>query len=196
MLIQYIGHIHGIWYIDPIMRDRYKITDKDGVYFVTSTIIQWLPVFTSSRYCDFLIDSLKFCMTNKSLKVYAYVILDNHIHLIVSCPQLSETIAALKKYTARNIIEQLKRDGKEWLLTELAFYKKRYKDDSYFQIWQEGVHPELVTSTEMFTQKAEYIHNNPVKRGLVESPECWRYSSARNYIHGDHSLIEIDCSLY
>ena len=177
------------------MRDRYKITEKDGIYFITSTIIQWLPVFTGSSYCDIIMNSLKFCMTNKSLKLYAYVILDNHFHFIVSCPELSETIAALKKFTARNILEQLKHDGKEWLLTELAFYKKSYKNESAYQVWQEGVHPVLITDIEMLTQKIEYIHYNPVKRGLVDLPEYWRYSSARNYIHNDHSLIEVNCAL-
>ena len=134
-------------------------------------------------------------MDNKGLKLYVYVILDNHFHLVALAPQFSETIMALKKFTARNIVDQLKLDNKDWLLAQPAFYKKSYKSKSDYQVWQEGIHPKLITSVEMLTQKIEYIHHNPVKRGLVELPEHWLHSSARNYILEDHSLIKIDCTL-
>jgi putative transposase len=177
------------------MRDRYKITERDGIYFITSTIVQWMPVFTTGKYFGIVLDSLKFCRDNKDLKLYAYVILDSHFHLIASAPQLSKAIMALKKFTARNIVDQLKRDNKEWLLSQLAFFKKSYKNRSDYQVWQECLHPVLLSSAEMFNQKIEYIHHNPVKRGLVELPEHWLYSSARNYILNDHSLIDVDCKL-
>ena len=86
------------------MRDRYKILDKEGVYFITSTIVEWLPVFTSKVYFDILIDSMKYCIQEKALNLYAYVILEDHFHLIVSAMNLSETISSLKKFTARKII--------------------------------------------------------------------------------------------
>ena len=51
---------------------------------------------------------------------------------------------------------------------------------------------EVIRSEKWFFQKLNYIHNNPVKAGLVEMPEDWSYSSGRNYINGDHSVIKID----
>ena len=174
------------------MRSNYKITVKDGVHFITSTIIEWLPVFTTRTYFEIIIDSLKFCQDNKQLKLYAYVILDNHFHLIVSAPDLPAVLASLRKFTARGIINQLKHDEKKWLLNQLAYYKKRHKTNSDFQVWEEGTQPKLITTDKMLLQKTEYIHYNPVKRGLVDEPEHWRYSSARNYILGDHSIIRID----
>ena len=178
------------------MRSRYKIIDKDGIYFTTSTIVEWLPIFTSLPYFNIIIESLKHCMENKSLKLYAYVIMDNHFHLIVSAPELSKTLQDLKKFTAHQIIDILKKDNKQWLLNQFTFYKKRYKSKSKHQVWQEGSHPELLMSPDMFVQKAEYIHYNPVKRGLVDLPEHWRFSSARNYLLDDHSIIEVDLSLH
>ena len=88
-----------------------------------------------------------------------------------------------------------KMDKKEWLLNQLAFYKKKHKTASTFQVWQEGFHPQLLFDDEVLAQKVDYIHFNPVKRGFVESPEYWRYSSARNYLKEDHSIIEIDSLL-
>lgn len=162
---------------------------------MTSTIIEWLPIFTSDKYFDILINLLKYCIDQKSLKLYVYAILDNHFHLIVSAPKLAEVISSVKKYSAKMIIKQLKHDNKEWLLNQLTYRKKAYKMASNYQVWQEGAHPVLISSLDVFRQKAEYIHHNPVRRGLVDQPEHWRYSSARNYILDDHSIIKIDCTL-
>lgn len=82
------------------MRSSYKILNKEGVFFITSTIVDWLPVFTNENYFKILTDSFTFCQKNKSLKIYAYVILDNHFHMITSCEVLSNTIALLKMFTA------------------------------------------------------------------------------------------------
>ena len=103
------------------MRTRYKITQEDGIYFVTSTIIEWIPVFTSKVYFDIVIESVKFCRTNKGSKLYAFVILDNHFHIIISGENLSRILGALKGFTSRQIIERLKVDNKKWLLNQLAF---------------------------------------------------------------------------
>jgi len=174
------------------MRSRYKITAEDGVYFVTSTIVEWLPVFTSKSYFDIIIQSLSFCKTYKGLQLFSYVILDNHFHLIIAGTNLDRTVTDLKKFTARKIIDQLQQDRKAWLLNQLAYYKKRYKTKSDYQVWQEGYHPELIFSYEMLLQKMEYIHNNPVKRGLVVLPEHWLHSSARNYLLNDNTVIQLD----
>ena len=173
------------------MRSRYKITEEDGVYFVTSTITEWLPVFTSREYFEIVVDALRFCQEKKALMLYAYVILENHFHLVVSGSDLSNIMQSLKRHTSRQIIQVLKTHRKEWLLNQLAFYKKKYKSESTYQVWQEGFHPELIQSDDMLVQKIEYIHYNPVKRGYVDEAEYWRYSSARNFVLNDHSVIRL-----
>ena len=74
------------------------------------------------------------------------------------------------------------------------FWVKRFHDSETGKnkIWQEGYHPIAIKSQEVFNQKLEYIHYNPVKKGFVEKPEDWKYSSAGNYILGDDSLIALD----
>jgi putative transposase len=168
------------------------MTEENGIYFLTSTIVEWMPVFTSREYFEIVIDAFKFCRSHKNLKLYAYVILDNHFHLVVSGSNLSAIIQSLKRHTSKQIIQLLQTQNKKWLLSQLAFYKKKYKSESTHQVWQEGFHPELMQSEQMLLQKIKYIHHNPVKRGYVERPEYWLYSSARNFILEDHSLIELD----
>jgi len=174
------------------MRSRYKITEKEGIYFVTSTIVEWIPVFSSKEYFEILIETLKYCRANKNLKLYAYVIMENHFHLIVSGPDLSNIMRSLKRHSSRQMIKHLEEQNKKWLLNQLAYYKKRHKIESTYQVWQEGFHPELIFNEKMLVQKIEYIHYNPVKRGYVDLPEHWRYSSARNFVLDDHSVMEID----
>jgi putative transposase len=77
------------------------------------------------------------------------------------------------------------------VLEQLAFYKKAHKVDRGYHLWQEGSYPEWIQNDEMMRQKIEYIHQNPVKRGYVDLPEHWRYSSARNYA-GQDGLIDVN----
>jgi REP element-mobilizing transposase RayT len=158
---------------------------------VTSTIIEFIPVFTSEKYFQIIIDSLKYCRENNGIKIFAYVIMDNHFHLLISSDDLSNKIRSLKRHTAREIIKQAERDNKVWLLNQFKFYKKRYKKESNYQVWQEGVHPQLITTTDMAEQKMNYIHYNPVKKGFVKEPQDWIYSSAGNYYYGE-GVLEID----
>jgi putative transposase len=95
------------------MRSRYRINNENAAHFITSTIVEWLPVFTTSAGCDILVRSFQFCRQEKGLRIHAWVILDNHFHAIVSGPQLARTIADLKKFTAREILDQLKLEGRD-----------------------------------------------------------------------------------
>ena len=135
---------------------------------------------------------MQFCQTQKNLSIYAYVILENHFHLICQAINLSNILQSLKRHTTKFIVEQLKHDQKDWTLNLLEFYKKRHKRESHHQLWQEGFHPQQIISDDMFRQKVEYIHYNPVKRGYVELPEHWYYSSAGDFILNRSGAIQLD----
>jgi len=124
------------------------------------------------------------------MKLYAYVVLENHVHFIAPSDNLSKEIGDFKSYTARQLIDLLDSANAKTILDQLAFRKLKHKRDRDFQCWQEGSHPQQITSEEMMRQKIEYIHFNPVKRGYVDDPTHWRYSSARNYA-GMPGLIHV-----
>ncbi len=115
------------------------------------------------------------------LRIFALVILENHLHMIASADTLSKEVAAFKSYTARRIIDQLKSLNAKRLLQQLHWEKASHKKDRYYQVWHEGSHPQQIQSDEMMWQKIEYIQNNPMVRGFVDDPLHWRHSSARNY---------------
>ena len=173
------------------MRSKYKIYDNDNIYFLTSTIVEFIPVFVDSTICNIIIESLSFYRKNKNMRIYAYVIMDNHFHLIAQSGSLSNDMRNIKRYTARKIINYFEMKEKRWVLNQFSYWKKHHKRESNYQIWQEGFHPQEISDEEMLIQKTNYIHNNPVKRGLVSKAEDWIYSSARNY-KGFNGVMDID----
>jgi len=169
-------------------RSRYKITEPQSPHFVTLTVLHWIPVFTRPEAVSILLDSLRF-LSKDGLKVYAWVILENHCHFVLQSNALDHDITRLKSWTGKNLIQYLAEQNVRQILDQLAFYKKAHKNDRAYQFWQEGVHPELIQNEDMMRQKIEYIHQNPVKRGYVDEAVHWRYSSAKDYA-GLSGLLE------
>ncbi len=87
------------------MSTGYKIDEKDGIYFLTFQIVEWIDIFTRKIYRDLIIESLDYCIQSKGLVIYAFVIMLNHIHLLVESKteDLSGTIRDFKKYTSKKI---------------------------------------------------------------------------------------------
>ncbi len=174
------------------MRTRYKLLDNESIYFITSTIVQWLPVFTSEKYFNILVDAFKHNQLTRQMKILAYVIMDNHFHMLAAGDNLTRINASIKSFSARRIIEELCKDEKEWLLHQFKFAKLIHKKESTYQVWQEGYHPQKIITDKMFQQKFDYIHLNPVKRGLVHEPHHWRYSSASFFYKDEVGELDIN----
>ncbi len=170
-------------------RSRYRFNDDNFPHFVTCSVVNWLPVFARPDVVGIIYDSWRFLQQSGRMTLLGYVIMENHLHAIATSPNLSKEIGDFKSFTARRIIDLL-RERRDAIIDLLEFFKARHKSTQQFQLWQEGSHPQQVISDEMLVQKLEYMHFNPVKRGYVDRPEDWRYSSARNYL-GQESLIEI-----
>ena len=171
-------------------RTRYKIFDNHYPHFVTSTIVDWLPLFSDGQVVQIILDSLDFMQNQNRIKIFAYVIMENHLHMVMSSEHLADEIGKFKSYTARTIIDLYKQQEKHAILDKLKSLKLVFKSDREHQFWQEGNHPKQITSQEMMRQKIEYTHYYPVRRGYVDLPEYWRYSSARNYI-GKKGLLDV-----
>jgi len=171
-------------------RSRYKILNEAYPYFHTLTVAGWQPVFTRRESVQILFDSFIWLQENTDFKLHAYVVLENHLHFIASSCQHSKRIQQFKSFTARQILDLLAQRNATTLLKYFAYYKRKHKTESHYQFWQEGSHPEEMANSTLLMQRIAYIHNNPVKRGYVDLPEHWRYSSARAYL-GQASLLPI-----
>jgi hypothetical protein len=173
------------------MRSRYRVAETDRAHFVTSTIVEWLPVFTSAACCDILVQSLVHCREDRM-----EVIVEDHPGmdpqaLVLTAPDLSAVLRDFKSFTAKQLLEQLGVERREWLLHQLRHFRIAHKPSEY-QVWQEGSHPQAIHDDAMMEQKLDYLHNNPVQRGWVASPEHWRYSSAHEWLPGALPLLKCD----
>ena len=154
-------------------RTRYRFSDENRPHFLTCTVVAWLPIFNRLEAVEIILDSWRF-LQREGMVLYAYVILDNHLHMVVGGPDLSRKIARFKSFTARRIIDLLSERGASTLLEQLQHYKLRHKIDQDHQLWQEGSHPQAILDDEMMLQKVEYAHNNPIRRGFVDEAVHWR----------------------
>ena len=83
----------------------YKIRNKEGTYFITFAVVEWVDVFTRKKYKDIVLESLRYCQKEKSLIVYAWCIMSNHIHFIASKnDDLSVILRDFKKFTSKKLL--------------------------------------------------------------------------------------------
>lgn len=165
------------------------------MYFVTTTVMNFNPVFSlGKQYNNILIDSLKYQINEHKANLYSYVIMHHHIHLIIYFPEgesLIDFMRDFKKFTSTQIRKQLEADNNIDQINKLRINSKGYKNQ-VFKLWMDRFDDLIITNDDTFQQKIDYIHMNPVRAGLVNNPEDWLYSSARNYFLNDNSIIEVN----
>lgn len=163
-----------------------------AAYFVTSTVVDFIPIFMRKRYIDILLQNLNFYRVKYRFKLYAYVIMPEHIHLIIH-PSSNTKIASImrdfKSFTSKKITSQLIIDKRFKILKRL---KRSATKKVKHPIWKEGCRPIGIYTEKVLRSKIDYIHKNPIRRGLVKNLEKYLYSSYRNYYLDDDSLIKID----
>jgi len=178
------------------MSTKYKATDPDGIYFVTTTVVGWIDVFTRIEQKNVLIDSLRYCQKEKGLEIYAYCIMTNHLHMIckgIGEFTLSEIMRDFKKYTSKKIIKTIQdvpESRRDWILKYFEAACDKLKRDQKYKVWQDGYHAEILYSRKFLLQKLNYIHNNPVRAGIVDKAEHYLASSARTYAGLDEGEME------
>ena len=169
------------------MSGKYKIWDQGKAYFLTITVLGWIDVFTRKNHKITIINSLKYCQKEKGLEIFGYCLMPSHLHLLARAEgafTLSEILRDFKKFTCKAIIKQIisePESRRDWMLEYFKRAGSDLKGIKEYKFWQDGNHPEEITSNKFFDEKLAYIHNNPVKELIVERPEDYFFSSARNY---------------
>lgn len=180
------------------MSSKYKFNNPDGVYFTTVTVVEWIDVFTRPVYKEIIVDSLKYIQKEKGLTIYAWVIMSNHLHIIASAEEgikLSDILRDFKKFTSKKLITEIQESPdesrKNWLLWLFQSHGEKNPNNKLFQFWQQDNHPIELDTNEMTDQRLEYLHENPVKAGLVDEAHHYPYSSAIDY-SGGQGMIDIE----
>ncbi|WP_299464990.1 transposase [uncultured Microscilla sp.] len=153
--------------------------------FFTATILRWQNLLSPEKYKNLIIKSLDFLVEKKRAKIYGFVIMPNHIHILwkIQPPhELKDVQRDFLKFTAQKISQDLKK----YHPAVLSFFKAKASDRKY-QFWQKQSRNALYDSREVIEQKLDYIHNNPFqgKWMLANSLDEYPYSSYRFYEYDD-----------
>jgi REP element-mobilizing transposase RayT len=176
-------------------KSGYQIRDQSKPHFMTFTVVDWIDVFSRKIYRDSVIESLKYCQKEKGLILCGYVIMSNHIHIIMQreSGSLSDLLKDFKTFTAKQTLALLKEGSEsrsDWMLKRFEWASKSHSRNSSYQFWKYGNHPEEIFSEKFFWSKLNYIHVNPVRAGIVSKASDYLYSSASNYVR-DEGIIDI-----
>jgi len=156
----------------------FKISRTTPAYYFTSVAHHRLPIFQTARLKQVPCNAFGEVRRNHQILILAYVIMLDHVHLLVySEKEMSEALRLINGVSARRVIQYLKENGFEDSLVKLRG-EVRERNHKH-SVWQH--HPDSleIFGEDTFRQKAEYIHMNPVRAGLVDDPMEYQFSSAR-----------------
>ena len=179
------------------MSRNYKFHNQDTSYFISFSTVYWIDVFSRLEYRDIMVDSINYSIKEKGLIVYAWVIMTNHVHMIIGTKKekMEDIVRDIKKFTSKAIIKAIKENPKEsrkaWMVWMFEQAGKKNSNNQKYQFWQQHNMPIELNNSKIFEQKLNYLHENPVKSGFVNKVYEYKYSSAIDYIDGK-GLINVE----
>jgi putative transposase len=179
-------------------QDLHRFYGANDLHFLTFSCYQWQPLFSSATRCDLFLQILERVRRRYRLVLLGYVVMPEHVHLLLSEPQrstLSTAIQALKIGFIRSLqgdsaVPRSRKGGETWG-TPVQGTPDRQTPVSPNRFWQARFYDFNVWTERKRIEKLRYIHRNPVKRGLVSAPEQWRWSSFRWYLCGEVGPVRI-----
>lgn len=166
---------------------RIKQELNEGTYFLTFTVKNWYYVLDRHYRWNIIANSLKYFQKNRDLKLYGFVFMINHLHLMIFSKNTIEFIRDFKKFVAREILKNIRQtepNALKLFKVQVGDTEPTVRDteptqaEPRYGFWNKTNMPELIVSEKFFLQKMNYIHENPLKRNYVMKEEDWYWSSA------------------
>jgi putative transposase len=170
-----------------VIRKRLNILQQ-GMAFVTTTTNSWIPVFNIQQAAEATLKELAKTLDLFEGSLIGYVLMPTHIHMLVCLPKissLSKFVQTFKSISSRRVKE-----------IDLNYYRDSLIKNGKFRLWKPRFDDFIIRTEDQFRVKIEYIHNNPVRAGLVGKATDWLYSSAVDWIEGKTGILWIDKSLF
>jgi putative transposase len=166
-----------------VIRKRIR-NDEPALVFVTTTVIDFIPIFNISAVAEAALIQLDETISVYKAKIPGYVLMPTHLHMLLGLSRLSDLSRFMQSYKSLSTrrISRL----------NLGDYRQRLQHDGKSRLWKPRFDDLVITSEKQFRIKLEYIHNNPVKAGLVARTGDWSYSSAGNWLGDQRGFIKAD----
>ncbi len=171
------------------LRDRNQYHHED-CFFVTTTCYRWYHLLALTECKEIVSASINFLNQKYKASVLAYVIMPNHLHLILyfnEGNQLSTWMRDMKKFTSVKIRQYIESTGDIGLIERLRMPRR----DQVFKVWEDRFDDVVLNNSELLVIKMDYIHTNPLQAhwNRTDYPEEWRYSSAGFYVLGKQTPV-------
>jgi len=155
-----------------------QISRDKPFYYLTSVAHDRLPIFQKDAIKQIVCDALGEARKSGEILIFAYVIMPDHTHLITDGNRsISDVLRFTNGIAAKRVLDYLKNNQ---FATSLAKLRQQEKKKGYkYSVWEHHPNAFRLTGEETFMQKVNYIHNNPVRAGLVEKAEDYQFSSVR-----------------
>jgi putative transposase len=166
-----------------VVRKRFNLSGRAFV-FVTTTVTDWLPVFADDVIAWAVLDQLRDAVDYYNVSLVGWVLMPSHLHALLGfreVEQLSRFMQSFKILSSKKIKE-----------LDLGLLRNQLWHNGNFRLWKPRFDDIVISSEEQFKIKLDYIHNNPVKAGLVSDACLWQYSSASDWLRDDASILKVD----
>jgi putative transposase len=169
-----------------VTQGLYRYYGGDDLHFITCSCYRRQPLLNTPARRKLFVTILEETRSRYRFVVHGYVVMPEHIHLLITEPEIGDpsvVMKVLKQGFARRLKRRRRRESAAqqalWSLSRLPVWQKRFYD---FNVWSERKRIE----------KLRYMHRNPVRRGLVEKPEQWKWSSFRAYLYGETGPVRVN----
>jgi REP element-mobilizing transposase RayT len=178
------------------VKRRSKLSEYP-THFISGYVRQRVPLFQlRPEFAGLFLEVLQFYRRKLGLRVYGYVVMPDHYHLLLGFPPslpVSDFLRDFKSYLGRQVVDRLAAEGDVNLLQRFQVERQRKrKRDPTYAVLQPDNDDRVIYTKRFFNQKLRYIHNNPVKRGLAAAAVDYPWSSCRSYLDGTAHPIKLD----
>jgi len=163
-----------ISYPEPVTKGLYRIYGRQDLHFITCSCYRRQPRLGTPERRDLFLRVLEAARQRYRFVVVGYVLMPEHFHLLITEPQRDNPSVVMK------------------VIKERFTRPLRRSPDLIAPVWQKRFYDFNVWTPEKRVEKLRYMHRNPVKRGLTERPEDWKWSSFRSYAYGDEGLVRVN----
>ena len=163
-----------------LVRRMFQISRDRPAYYLTSVTHERLPIFQKDEVKKILADALDEARRSSGIMIFAYVIMPDHTHVLTdSARTIGDTLKFINGISAKRVLDYLKSNNFQSSLEKLRIQERENKHK--YSVYEHHPNAFRVTSEDSLIQKVNYINLNPVRAGLVEQPDEYLYSSARQW---------------